>query len=107
MKNIQSYFKKDELAYLALTGKIEHPIRDRLAFRLHKRLKNLKIVREWKRTDLAILDSNNIPTRILELKAMYTFDGTDNRKGYLNSLIQDFQKNKGLFQKGTECYSIL
>ncbi|MDD4878729.1 MAG: hypothetical protein PHO02_06910 [Candidatus Nanoarchaeia archaeon] len=110
LKSIQIHFKKDELAYLALTSKIELPIRDKIAFRLHKILNTLKVAREWNRTDLVILDSYNKPIRILELKAMYTFDGIDIHKEkdiFPKLLVQDFQKNKKLLQKETKCYSLL
>lgn len=69
-------FATDELAYLALTSKVELPIRDRLAFRLFLAFKStpdLCVAREWKRFDLAILDVGK-PSVILEAKAMYSFD---------------------------------
>lgn len=73
---LHSSFAPNELAYLALTQKVEHAIRDRLAFALHRRLgENTTplVCREWKRFDLAVLDGET-PKLLLEAKAMYTFD---------------------------------
>jgi len=36
LDEIRKEFEEDELAYLAATGKIEFPFRNRLAFLLHK-----------------------------------------------------------------------
>lgn len=68
---------EDELAFLALTSKIENPLRDKIAFEFYKRLKDNKIVcreysdKEYKirRADLAILSSNGEPECIIEFKA--------------------------------------
>lgn len=73
IKDIGEEFRKDELAYLSLTGKIELAFRDRWAFLLHRRSGNFLISREWKNTDIAILDGDR-PAALLELKAMYSFD---------------------------------
>lgn len=50
-----------ELAYLALTGKLESVIRDKLAYRLQKDdgLGKFVIRREWEKVDLAILSPNH------------------------------------------------
>lgn len=66
----------ERLAYLALTSKVEHPFRDRLAWRLHEILwPNYLVAREWRRVDLAILDrKTGGPAALVELKAMYTAD---------------------------------
>lgn len=67
---------EDELAYLALTQKIEHAIRDKLAFVLHQQLRedpSLLVCREWNRRDLAIVQ-HSLPRLILEAKAIYSFD---------------------------------
>ena len=66
-----------ELAYLALTSKVEQPFRDRLAWIIQK--KNCDsgsiVAREWKaRIDLAVLDSSKAPLALIELKAMHAFD---------------------------------
>ena len=53
-------FAAGELAYLALTSKVELPIRDRLAWCLHTSLPNRVVAREWKRCDLAVLDDDGV-----------------------------------------------
>lgn len=76
LKSAETHFSTNELAYLALTSKIELPFRDRLAFRLHKDLAahpEIVVSREWKRIDLAVLRGPH-PEMLLELKAMYSFD---------------------------------
>src|SRR3954447_11031963 len=68
-------FERDELAFLALTSKIELPIRDRLAYSLYQRLDECLVAREWKRVDLAVLsDDGKTPVMLLEAKALFTFD---------------------------------
>jgi hypothetical protein len=68
-------FAPDELAYLALTSKVELPIRDRLAWVLHTALPGKIVAREWRRTDLAVLDSSGtVPLALIEAKALYSFD---------------------------------
>lgn len=67
----------DELAYFALTSKPEAQIRDRLAYQLHRQLgKQGRIVaREWKRTDLAVLESDGKrPLALIEAKALLSAD---------------------------------
>lgn len=65
--NIVNSFNENELAYLAITSKIENPLRDKIAYKLHEQLNDKIICREWKdasnpenknRYDLAILDKN-------------------------------------------------
>lgn len=76
LQEIESSFQPDELAYLALTQKVEHAVRDKLAFKLHQKLASqteLLVCREWLRADLAIV-SHDKPVLILEAKAIYTFD---------------------------------
>ena len=76
LDSLQSAFLPDELAYLALTQKVEHAIRDSLAFRLHCSLDGvdgLLVCREWNRTDLAVVQGTS-PLLLLEAKAVYTFD---------------------------------
>lgn len=42
LESLKSAFLQNELAYLALTQKVEHAFRDKLAFELHNRLKGDK-----------------------------------------------------------------
>ncbi|MFJ9634483.1 hypothetical protein ACIRU8_43005 [Streptomyces sp. NPDC101175] len=70
-----SSFATGELAYLALTSKVELPLRDRLAWSLHTALPEFVVAREWHRSDLAVLDLDaRIPHALIEAKAMYSFD---------------------------------
>jgi hypothetical protein len=76
LAHIDEHFAPDELAFLALTSKVELPIRDRLAYGLFRRLPAYRVAREWKRVDLAVLsgDAVPVPLMLLEAKALYTFD---------------------------------
>lgn len=67
-------FDDGELAYTALTSKVELPLRDRLAWRMHTTLPDVTTAREWRRADLAVLDQDSRPVALLEAKALYTFD---------------------------------
>lgn len=91
-------FKKNELAYLALTSKIELPFRDRLAFQIHKHFERQTqpmrcASREWKRFDLAILE-NGEPSCLIELKAMYAFDAFSEKgiSHYAECINSDIKK---------------
>lgn len=76
LENTDKLFNTDELAYLAITSKIENPLRDKIAYQLHNEIgENYLVCREWKgknkdRTDIAILDSqtNNLKC-LIEIKA--------------------------------------
>jgi hypothetical protein len=107
-------FKINELAYLALTSKIENPIRDRWAFQLHNSVGNgLTVAREWKREkkriDIAILNMA-CPKVLIELTAMYTFDLV-NKPQYTNKCIkkleEDEEKARKLSSSDTEIYTVL
>lgn len=79
ISNITSKFQDNELAYLSLTSKIELPLRDKIAFELHKKYADTYLIcREWKsrennsfnRIDLAIIDKKNSkPVCLIEFKA--------------------------------------
>lgn len=106
----ESSFQKDELAYLALTTKIELPIRDRWAFLLYQRLnKKYNVAREWKRTDLAVLDGL-APAALIELKAMYSFDaalGEGGGQTYVDAIYKDECKARKLSGMNTDIYTVL
>ncbi len=109
LSSIALEFKTNELAYLALTSKIEQPLRDRWAFVLHRKLqKDIIVSREWLRTDIALI-TNQEPIALIELKAMYTFDATSAKS--LSSFVQDMEKDeskaKNLASKSVEIYTIL
>jgi hypothetical protein len=95
-------FAQDELAYLALTSKVEQPIRDRLAWGLQSSLGEAFVVsREWRRADLAVLRSD-VPLVQVEAKAMYAFDllSSTSRAKYLARLTSDGLKMAALVPTG-------
>jgi hypothetical protein len=106
VKRIEDCFNENELAYLALTSKVEFPIRDKLAYNLYKRLKEQDIIvsREWRRSDLAFLYSGQ-PIFICELKAAYTFD-IFSHKAYLDLIEKDIAKAKAISTPQTEIASL-
>lgn len=108
INKLNKHFKENELAYLALTSKIELPIRDKFAFRLHTELspQGLLISREWERSDIAII-KNGKPIALFEFKAMYTFDGTKDVNGFPNLMIKDVKKIQKMATSDTKLYSIL
>src|SRR3989344_4438778 len=113
VSNIGKRFGKDELAYFALTGKPELLLRDKLAYRLNSQLhsKGFEVLREWKRTDLAILKGWE-PKILLEFKVMYTFDAVPSLKEkrdvnqFPKLMLGDLKKARKLSNKNTKIYSI-
>lgn len=103
ISNISSKFQDNELAYLALTSKIELPLRDRIAFELHKKYSDTHLIcREWKskenkssnRIDIAIVDKRNLkPLCLIELKAQSV---VRYEKEYTTHLINDLIKIRNL-----------
>lgn len=101
--NIASNFQVDELAYLALTSKIELPLRDRIAFELHKKFSDTHLIcREWKskenksskRIDITIIDKSNFkPVCLIELKAQSV---VRYEKEFTKHLINDLIKIRNL-----------
>lgn len=93
------------LAYWALTSKIEEPFRDQFAAWLFNRHKNHIVSREFtdkkiKRVDLAILDKDAQPLGAAEFKACYTFNLVDEAEGkkrrYQDRILDDYNKHKKL-----------
>ena len=108
-KELDKAFEKNELAYLALTSKIELPIRDRWAYILYRNLieDGVVVSREWKRTDIALLREQS-PVALVELKAMYSFDALrPNISGFTNEMSKDEIKAKKLASSETEIYTVL
>lgn len=103
LHTLGSEFQSNELGYLALTTKVEQPIRDRWAFSLHKMLapQQYCVAREWKagggnRIDLAILRDEK-PAVLVELKAMYTFDAAKSgrsRTKLIDKLFNDMRRRR-------------
>lgn len=112
LRDLAGEFQRNELAYLALTAKIEGPLRDRWAYALHKTLApNYVVAREWSisgerhRADLAILVHQS-PQAIIELKAIYSFDVINGRhRKIIKDLRADAEKwaNCG----GARIYTVL
>lgn len=79
---LKTDFSKDELAYLAITSKVEHPLRDKIAFKLHEKNKNLTVCREYlirkgqkpPRIDVACIDASNNLKTLMEFKAHSSID---------------------------------
>jgi len=105
------WFGKNELAFLALTTKIELPLRDRWGYALFRKLAGSKYVvsREWKRTDLAIIENGN-PKVLIEIKALYTFDAVSSKGNYVKTigkLQEDEDKALKLANADTKVYTVL
>lgn len=99
-------FAPGELAYLALTSKIERPLQDRLAWSLHTQLPGLVVAREWRNTDIAVLSADgSSPEVLLEAKAMYSFDVASphsrNAARYPQMMQNDIAKARRLDPQGT------
>lgn len=110
LESLEQEFQPNELAYLALTAKIELPFRDRWSFSLHRALDDSYFVsREWKRTDLAILKGRS-PHVLIELKAMYSFDAaldTAGISGFTDAMSADAKKAHVLAEANSEIYTVL
>lgn len=110
LSSVDREFRPNELAYLALTTKIENPLRDRWAFMLHRKANaSLTVAREWRRTDIAVLE-NEIPRALIELKAMYTFDAAldqENVSGFCDAMEEDQEKAQLLSTRETDIYTAL
>jgi len=111
LAGLAAAFNHGELAYLALTSKVEFPIRDRLAFRLHARLGGgaTQVAREWHRTDLAVF-TGGVPSLLLEVKAMYSFDAIDSEIGLQNfhrQVLRDRDKSLRPEASSAEIYALL
>ena len=105
LKGIGASFAPNELAYLALTTKVEGPIRDKLAFSLHGAVGSDHLVaREWNRVDIAILTPTQVPRALLELKAMYSFDDAVR---YCRITADDEGKTRAFAPLADAVYSLL
>ena len=110
LSNVGRDFEEDQLAFLTLTSKPELQIRDALAWRLHRALPDLIVSREWRRTDLAVLDRAGNPLMLLEAKAMATFDQVNPKKmdGEFDSYFRsDYEKASRLAQDVTEIFILI
>ncbi len=87
IRGFEGEIHEDELAYLAMTSKVERPFQDKLAYILHKNMKKNEgefyVAREWRRSDIAILDKKDKPHCLIECKATNTqheYKGIDSGK---------------------------
>lgn len=98
IKNIKNTYDTNELAFLAMQGKIELQLRDKIAWYLEQHISNNCCVkREYnipgngrKKCDLAILDKGNMkPVCLIEFKAhsAATFE-----MDYINKCKEDIDK---------------
>lgn len=78
LEELPAHFGPDELAYLGATSRIEVPVRDKVAYLLHRQLGAQYVVsREWRRfdfpgrCDVTLLDKAgaNTPKAIVQFKA--------------------------------------
>lgn len=81
-----------ELAHLAATSKVEHCVRDRMAWWLTRALSDdpVFVVREWRRVDLAVVGDGDpvTPRLLIEGKALYHFDIQDDGAERYASLVR-------------------
>ena len=103
-------FGAGELAFLALTSKIELPVRDRLAWSLYKELWPGSVVaREWRRIDLAILPEGHAdePDALIQAKALYTFDLATSLslRNYEVAVRADIGKASAVSSKDTKTFA--
>jgi len=105
---------KDEFAFHAMTSKIENPLRDIIAYKLHNlREDDVYVCKEWKsgtrdRSDIAVIDRNTqAPLCIIELKARTIPKIKD--KELTDSIRKDIEKmkNKNGVNENTELFIIM
>jgi hypothetical protein len=109
LKKVTDHYNQNELAYLALTSKIELPVRDKWAFLLHESLwPEFVVTKEWRRTDIAVLQ-NVIPECLIELKAMYSFDALNGRslEEYIQKMNADEKKAQETSSNNATIYTVL
>ena len=110
LSEIASSYRPNELAYLALTQKVEQTFRDSLAFSLYRALGDSMglVCREWRRFDLAVV-RDSLPSLLLEAKAIYTFDIVTEgaQHGYPEQLRSDVEKALRRRVPETEVFTLL
>lgn len=107
-------FAPDELAYLALTGKPELALRDRIAFQLHTSPQTTAnrwtVSREYRRIDLAVLRENGLAAAVIEMKCAYSFDAVlaPQQERLRSALRGDLEKCRGSsFSAASDSYGLL
>ncbi|RYB93831.1 hypothetical protein EUA93_05325 [Nocardioides oleivorans] len=84
-------FATDELAHLVLTSGADHPVPDRIAWRLQQELgEEYVVARAWRRADIAVLVGES-PVLQVGARAMHACDllGTASRADHLAGLTAD------------------
>ena len=109
-------FVKDELAFLALTSKVERPLLDRVAFELHRELEGsgTVVAREYPvsagvRADIALLREGDLIGAV-EGKAMYTADCVKGRglgPEYPRRMHADLQRYAGTQSEVLQVFALL
>ena len=108
LRTIQGNFASDELAFLALTSKIELPFRDRLAFAMAVAAgaKRGRVAREYRRTDIALLEDGRA-SALVEIKACYSFDLIDQAHRFVSYVTADLEKARRCGRGRCACFGIL
>jgi hypothetical protein len=102
-------FDPNSLAYLAVTGKIELPVRDALGALLTKDFPQMTAAREYQRRDLVLL-KNGIPQLVVEGKLWISFEASvptklhhpNPKDGLVAAAQSDVEKMKN-FRQGPDC----
>ena len=102
-------FDPNSLAYLAVTGKIELPVRDALGALLTKDFPQMTAAREYQRRDLVLL-KNGIPQLVVEGKLWISFEASvptklhhpNPKDGLVTAAQSDIEKMRN-FRQDSEC----
>ena len=102
-------FDPNSLAYLAVTGKIELPVRDALGALLTKDFPQMTAAREYQRRDLVLLE-NGIPQLVVEGKLWISFEASvptklhhpNPKDGLVAAAQSDIEKMRN-FRRDSEC----
>lgn len=112
---IASYYNSNEVAYLALTAKVEATLRNKLAYRLQQRMMDeqttLQVARDWQDTDIAIITSAGQPEALIYLKSGYIPDETEANSSmigfYPKKVLDASQKSHQIGLDHTQTFAIL
>jgi hypothetical protein len=115
ISNIANYYNSNEVAYLALTAKVEATLRNKLAYRLQQRMideqTTLQVARDWQDTDIAIITSNGQAEALIYLKSGYIPDETDANESmigfYPKKVLDAAQKANQIGFDHTKTYAVL
>ena len=89
IKNIGTNYDENELAYLAMTSKIEGQLRDKIAFIIQKD-NNFSVAREWERHDMVVFSNQKkVVDTVIEFKA---HSGFRNLQEFVDDMYCDLAK---------------